>query len=277
MDAGTKGRARAAEILVLVRGAGEHASGTAHRLFRCGFRVVMTEIEAPLAVRRTVSFAEAVFDGRTIVCGVEARRVETIGADIDGAWIPVLVDPSARCRETLRPDVLVDARLKKSGVETRVGDAPLVIGLGPGFRAGVHAHAAIETARGHDLGRIVTEGEAAADTGVPGDIGGYTHERVLRASRAGLFRACREIGDTVGAGEAVGVVAGESGEAPVAAAIGGVLRGLLRGGLRVEAGTKLGDVDPRGRREHCFTLSDKTRTISGGVLEAVLAWKAGRL
>ncbi|MBI4864659.1 MAG: EF2563 family selenium-dependent molybdenum hydroxylase system protein [Candidatus Riflebacteria bacterium] len=262
----------ATSTLVLIRGAGDLASGTAHRLFRCGFRVVMTEVAEPLAVRRSVAFATAVYEGTATVCGVTARVAESVPATFDGGWIPVLVDPEASCRRTLSPPVLVDARLLKKGIETRLADAPLVIGLGPGFTAGVHAHAVIETNRGHDLGRIVTEGEAEPDTGIPGDIDGVTWQRFLRAPTDGVFESDRRIGDAVAAGDRVGSVQG----APVVAAVSGILRGLLRPGLRVPAGMKLGDVDPRARREHCFTLSDKARTVSGAVLEAILAWLAGR-
>lgn len=259
--------------LILVRGAGEHATGTAHRLYRAGFRVVMTELARPLVVRRTVAFATAVLEGRAEVAGVEARHVTSVPSGFDWAFVPVIVDPECVTRRELSPRVLVDARLLKRDVDTRTSDAPLVIGLGPGFTAGVHAHVVIETNRGHDLGALITIGEAEADTGVPGSIGGYTHERCLRAPAKGLFQSDRHIGEVVEAGAVLGTVAG----IPLVAPIGGMLRGLLTPGLPVSAGAKLGDIDPRARREHCFTLSDKTRAISGGVLEAILAWRAGRL
>jgi xanthine dehydrogenase accessory factor len=264
---------RASLPLVLVRGAGEHASGSAHRLFRAGFPVVMTEIARPLAVRRTVAFAEAVFEGACTVEDVIARRIDVAPdslarADLPPDAIALLVDPELRSLAALRPEILIDARLKKREIETRASDAPLVIGLGPGFVAGHHADLVIETNRGHDLGRIITSGEAEPDTGVPGEIAGHTARRVFRAPRAGRFTSSRAIGELLAAGETVGTVDGE----PVTVSIDGILRGLLRPGLEVDAGTKLGDVDPRARREHCFTLTDKTRAISGSVLEAILAW-----
>ncbi len=258
---------------VLVRGAGEHASGTAHRLVRAGFRVVMTEIPRPLAVRLAVSFARAVYEGVAEVEGVTARRVDAVPGDWDGSWIPVIVDPDGHAGAALSPGVLVDARLKKRDIETRITDAPLVIGLGPGFRAGIHCHAVVETNRGHDLGRVITEGEAEPDTGTPGLIAGFASERVIRAPIDGRFDASCRIGDEVKAGATIGTVAGRE----VVASIDGILRGVLRSGLDVSAGTKLGDVDPRARRSHCFTLTDKTRAISGGVLECILARRAGRL
>lgn len=261
-----------ADLLVLIRGAGEHATGTAHRLFRCGFRVVMTEIAQPLVVRRPVAFAEAVFAGATTVAGVPARRYEALPDDFAWSHIPVLIDPACRARAVLRPEVLIDARILKRDIDTTIAEAPLVIGYGPGFRAGGNCHVAVETNRGHDLGALITDGETAADTGVPGRIAGYAAERCLRAPRAGVFVTGLAIGAAVAAGDVLGAVDG----APVIAAISGVLRGLLHSGIAVPAGIKLGDIDPRGKREYCFTLSDKTRAISGAAVEAILARYGGR-
>lgn len=259
--------------IILIRGAGEHASGTAHRLYRCGFRVVMTEIEQPLAVRRTVSFASAIYDKSITVCGVTARCVETVPTGRNWQYIPVIIDRDCRLRVELQPAALVDARLLKRDIDTRVTDADLVIGLGPGFRAGTHCHAVIETNRGHHLGSVITEGEAEADTGVPGNINGFTFQRCFCAPRSGRFTSDRQIGDRVNAGDILGTV----NDVPVTAPLAGILRGLIYPGIMVAAGTKLGDIDPRNRPELCRTLSDKTRTISGGVLEAILAHTAGNL
>lgn len=257
------------DLRILVRGGGEMASGVIHRLARSGFSVCVTEIAQPLAVRREVSFCEAVYDGEKTVEGLTARRAEE-EREIFAAWkegkVPVIVDPGAALREVLRPQVLVDAILAKRNAGTRRTDAPLVIALGPGFYAGRDVHVVIETNRGHGLGRIIAEGEAEENTGVPGEIGGYAQERVLRSPRPGTFRGKKKIGDRVQAGEAVAEVAG----AAVEARISGVLRGILRDGVETEEGMKAGDIDPRGKREHCFTISDKARTISGGVLEAIL-------
>lgn len=261
---------RMENLIVLIKGAGEMATGVAHRLFRSGFRLCLTEIAEPLAVRRAVSFCEAVFEKEKEVEGVRARLVGT-EEEVRRAWIrgrlPLIVDPEAKIRERIKPDVVVDAILAKENLGTRTGDAPLVIGLGPGFRAGQDVHAVIETNRGHNLGRVVEKGEAEANSGVPGNIAGYTWERVLRAPAAGVFRTKREIGDAVQAGETVAAVDG----VPVKAGISGVLRGILRDGLRVKEQMKAGDVDPRGTRENCFTISDKARAIAGGVLEAILS------
>jgi xanthine dehydrogenase accessory factor len=256
-------------LTILVKGAGEMATGVAHRLFRSGFRVCLTEIAEPLAVRRAVSFCEAVFEKEKEVEGVKARLVggeDEIRRAWTQGWLPLLVDPGANIRNTLKPEVVVDAILAKENLGTLASDAPLVIGLGPGFRAGEDVHVVVETNRGHNLGRIIEQGEAEPNTGVPGNIGGYTWERVLRTPAEGIFRAKKRIGDAVQAGETVA----EVDRAPVKAGISGVLRGILRDGIRVQERMKAGDVDPRGSREHCFTISDKARAIAGGVLEAIL-------
>jgi len=257
------------EIVVLIRGAGDLASGVAYRLHRAGMRVVMTEVPQPTAIRRAVAFAEAVYEGQQTVEGITARLVEGVEG-IEAAWqkgeIPVLVDPEARIREELHPDVLVDAIMAKRNTGTRITDAPIVIALGPGFTAGVDCHAVIETNRGHFLGRVILEGSAEPNTGVPGEVGGQTAKRVLRAPTDGVFHALRRIGDFVEEGEVVAQVDGE----PVRSRLKGVLRGILHDGLQVRKGMKVGDVDPRGEREHCFTISDKALAIGGGVLEAIL-------
>lgn len=268
MEAG--GAPRLAGLPVLVRGAGEMASAVAHRLARAGLHVAMTETAAPLAVRRAVSFCEAIYDGAQTVEGLTARLVSD-PARCRAVWaageLPLLVDPALECLAALRPPVIVDATLAKTGEGLRAHMAPLTIGLGPGFAAPEMVHLVIETNRGHDLGRLIYQGQAAPNTGVPGDIAGYSHERVLRAPADGVFVSRHELGDTVQAGEVVGLV----GEAPVRAGVGGVLRGLIRGDTPVSAGLKLGDVDPRGRREYLHTISDKARAIAGSVLEGIMA------
>lgn len=253
--------------LALIKGAGDLASGVAVRLWRAGFAVVMTELAEPTVIRRTVSFAEAVYEGHAVVEEVTAVRAEPeddLAALLRRRVVPVVVDREAAVRHRLRPVLLVDAVVAKRNTGTAVGDAPAVIALGPGFRAGTDVHAVIETRRGHMLGRVITEGEASANTGVPGIVNGFGEERVLRAPRAGVFRARRRIGDRVAAGETVADIDGT----PVVAAIAGVLRGLLHGGLTVTEGFKVGDVDPRGEREYCFLVSDKALAVAGGALEA---------
>lgn len=257
------------DCLVLIRGAGEMASGVAWRLFQAHFKVLLTEIPQPLAVRRMVSFCEAVHDGCQVVEGVEAVMIPDVSL-AEEAWrnrrIPLLIDPDLSQARTLKPAVLVDAILAKRNLGTRITDAPWVVGLGPGFRAGSDAHLVVETNRGHNLGRIYTEGEAEANTGTPGDIGGFTGERVLRAPVSGIFRSDKTFGDLVEAGESVAEVDGH----PVRAQIGGILRGLIRTGNSVSAGLKVGDVDPRGNAAFCNTISEKARSIAGAVLEGIL-------
>jgi len=256
-------------MLVLVKGAGELASGVAWRLFRCGFGVVMTEVERPLAVRRTVSFCEAIYDGQATVEGVTARRaasVEDAGMMMVRGCIPVLVDPTARCRAALKPEAVVDAIMAKRNLGTSLRDAEAVIGLGPGFTAGRDCHAAVETQRGHTLGRVFYQGSALADTGVPAERGGVGVARVVRAPVAGAFRGIRQIGSLVEVGDLLGYVD----EVPVVTGAAGVLRGLIRDGAPVSAGLKVGDVDPIADRQRCYTLSDKALAVAGGVLEALL-------
>jgi xanthine dehydrogenase accessory factor len=256
--------------LILIKGAGDLASGVAFRLHRAGFPVVMTELPQPLMVRRTVSFGEAVYDGETTIEGIVGRlvpHVEAARAALAGRVIPVLVDGGARVRQELAPAVLVDGIMAKRNTGTRITDAPLVIALGPGFTASVDCHAVIETSRGHWLGRVIWQGSALPDTGIPGEISGQaTPGRVLRAPADGLLETYVAIGDAVAAGQVVATVGGVA----LRAGCAGVVRGLLRPGLRVTAGLKVGDVDPRGERACCFTISDKSLAVAGGVLEAVL-------
>ena len=261
--------------LIVVRGAGDIATGVIHRLVRSGFPVIATETASPTVIRRTVAFAEVVSEGECTVEGITARRVdeaqEALRLSYEGI-VPVVVDSEAQVVRQLKPFAFVDAILAKRNVGTRREDAEVVIGLGPGFVAGEDVDVVIETNRGHELARVILEGSATPNTGVPGNVGGHSAERVLRAPRDGVFRTVRQIADQVKAGETVAEVEGR----PVVTAIDGVLRGLLRDGLKVTEGFKVGDVDPRCRREHCFTISDKARAIGGGVLEALLMHLSSR-
>ena len=257
--------------VVLVRGAGDLASGVATRLHRAGFDVVMTELPKPLMVRRAVCFGEAVWEGTVTVEDITAVRV----ADLHAAYsalaarqIPVLVDPAGLCRTELAPGIVVDAIMAKRNTGTTITDAPLVVALGPGFTAGVDCHAVIETHRGHWLGRVYWQGAALPDTGVPGEIGGEAARRVLRAPVGGIFTGQAAIGDFVQSGQPLGTVDGT----PLAATCDGILRGLIRSGIYVAAGVKIGDIDPRAERSHCFTVSDKSLAVGGGVLEAILTY-----
>ncbi len=253
--------------LVVVRGAGDLATGVILRLVRAGFRVVALETAHPSAIRRTVSFSEAMYDGSARVEGLCALRCDALPERwAPGDPVAVLEDPRGDLLTRLRPAALVDAIIAKRNLGTFLEMAPVVVALGPGFTAGVDAHAVVETNRGHDLGRVLLSGSAEANTGVPGLIAGHGSERVIHAPRAGRVEALCAIGDTVAAGDPVLAIGGE----PVPSAIGGVVRGLIRPGFEARAGLKVADVDPRCVREHCFSVSDKARAIAGGVLEALL-------
>ena len=258
------------EIIIAVKGAGEMASAVAWRLYMSNFRkIVMLETDCPLAVRREVSFCEAVHEGQKEVEKIRAVRVQNPD-EIEPCWekgeIAVVVDPQWQTLKAIQPEVVVDAVLAKKNLGTHRNEAPLVIGLGPGFYAGKDVHLVIETNRGHNLGIIITTGEAEPNTGTPGAIGGFTEERVLRAPGAGQFESVRNIGDRVKKNEIVGSVAGLE----VRSRIKGVLRGLIRPSSQVTQGLKIGDIDPRGEISYCFTISDKARAIGGSVLEAIL-------
>jgi len=261
--------AELSRLVVLVKGGGEVASAVAHKLFRAHFRVCMTEISRPVAVSRGVSFCEAVYDGEKEVEGVIAKLISS-AHEISPTWadnkLPIMVDPQASIRNWLHPDVIVDAIMAKKNLGTDIHDAPLVVGLGPGFRTGRNAHMVVETNNTENLGKVITDGEADQDTRIPLNIGGYTEERVLRVPSAGSLHSVKKIGDPVTAGETVAWV----GDSPVKAKIGGVLRALLRDGVEVDRMTKLGEVDPTGERWVCFTIRPRMRTIAGGVLEAIM-------
>ena len=257
-------------MFVVIRGAGDLASGIALRLWRAHIRVAMTDIPAPTAIRRTVCFSQAIVHGESKVEDVTARRAESpaqalelLRADI----IPVLADPEGSCIPVLKPDAVVDAILAKRNLGTRITDAPVVIGVGPGFTAGVDCHAVVETMRGHYLGRVIREGTAIPNTGIPGLIGGFAGERVLRAPADGVFHQLLDIGAQVKMGDVAATVEG----VPMVCTLDGVLRGILADGTPVRKGMKSGDIDPRCKIDHCYCASDKALAVGGGVLEAVLA------
>jgi xanthine dehydrogenase accessory factor len=254
--------------IALVKGSGDLGTGVAFRLWKCGFRVLCTDLPSPTVIRRTVSFASALFEGGITVEGVAAERIQSPD-EAFFLWprgvLPVIADPDGRMAGVLRPEIVVDAVMAKRNIGTAIGDAPAVVALGPGFTVGADCHAVIETQRGHDLGRVLWSGAAEPNTGIPGMVGGQDAKRVVRAPAAGKLRARRAIGDTVKAGERIADVDGT----PVVTEIDGVLRGMLRDGLTVRAGMKIADVDPRGETRFCYTISDKALAIAGGVLEAV--------
>jgi xanthine dehydrogenase accessory factor len=256
-------------MIIWIRGAGDIASGIAYRLMKSGFQVVMSDLPLPTSIRRTVCFSEAIVKGETTVEDVTARLAGSADealAIMKRGQIALLSDPEGATARLLRPEAVVDAILAKRNIGTKLTDAPVVVGVGPGFTAGVDCHAVVETMRGHTLGRVYSEGSAMPDTGIPGNIAGYTLERLLRAPRAGVFRGVKQIGDEVKAGDVCAYVDGE----PIITGIGGVLRGILPDGITVSEGMKSGDVDPRCERSHCFTVSEKALAVGGGVLEAIL-------
>ena len=267
-------------MIIWVRGAGDIATGIAFRLYQSGFSVVMSDLPQPTSIRRTICFSEAIVNGETRVEDITARfaaNAEEAREILFRSDIAVLADETGEIVKSLQPVAVVDAILAKRNLGTKIDDAQIVIGVGPGFTAGVDCHAVVETMRGHTLGRAYYSGSALPDTGSPGNIAGFTLERLLRAPKAGVFRGVKQIGDVVEAGEICAYVDDE----PVVSGIRGVLRGLLPDGIAVYEGMKSGDVDPRCERSHCFTVSDKALSVGGGALEALLhglaqggyAWK----
>ena len=271
--------------LIVVRGAGDLATGTIHRLKKAGFRLLVLEAEHPAAIRRQVALSEAVYAGSARVEDVEAVRMdvdlaektnrkELLEPEMERIWkkdgVPVLVDPAGLSIAALRPAVVVDAILAKKNLGTTKEMAPLVIALGPGFTAGEDVDVVIETKRGHNLGRVIRSGSAVPNTGIPGIIGGYGKERVMHAQAEGILRNAASIGDIVEARAVIAEIETENGTVPVEASFSGLLRGLIRDGYPVTKGFKIADIDPRKEElQNCFTISDKARCIAGSVLEVI--------
>ena len=302
-------------LLIICRGAGDLATGIIHRLHRAGHRVIALETDYPAAIRRQVSFCEAVYDGSAAVEGVTARLVpaladaetdtetysgendtpaahivsekwdsSAIEAVLEAGEVPLLIDPKGESIALLKPDVVVDAIIAKKNLGTTIHMAPLVIGVGPGFTAGKDVHLVIESMRGHNLARIITDGMAQPNTGVPGNIAGFTSERVIHAPAAGYIYDVRKIGDIVQKGDEIARIYPDKGSydnklseyVPVNATITGIIRGLIREGYYFRKGFKIADIDPRESEiTNCFTISDKARSIAGSVLEAVSAFEHG--
>ena len=258
--------------LVLVRGGGDIASGVIYRLWRAGFPVVVMEIPIPTMIRREVSYGNAVHIGEMVLERLVARHVslKDVEDTLSERVIPVITESYEDALATLRPTIVVDSILAKYNLGTKKEDAPLVIGVGPGFTASKDVHVVVETKRGHTLGRCIYDGEATPNTGVPGVIGGYGKERVVHSPADGIFISKRHIADTVEKGEVIALVD----DVPVKVEISGILRGILQSGLMVTKGFKIADVDPRKVEANCFTISDKSLAIAGGVMEAVTSWMA---
>ena len=259
---------RTDRMKILIKGAGDLATGIASRLYGAGHQILMTEISTPLTVRRTVALSRAVYESCAEVEGMRGFRTdsqEEAGEILSRGDIPVMVDPEAECRRWYEPDVIVDAILAKKNLGTKITDAPFVIGVGPGFTAGNDCHCVVETKRGHTLGNVIWQGSAIPNTGVPGNMGGYTIERLIRASASGKIEPRVKIGDYVEAGQVVAITGGK----PVYAQMSGIVRGMLQEDAAVTENLKIGDIDARAEISHCHTISDKARAIGGGVLEAV--------
>lgn len=258
------------ENLVIVRGGGDLATGTIYKLVQCGFSVLVLDIEKPSAIRRNVAFCQAIYDGRYTVEGMECICCNTIEESFqvmkDGK-VAIMVDPKAECLEKVKPIALIDAILAKKNLGTTKDMAPITIALGPGFVAGVDVDAVIETKRGHQLGRVIYDGAAIKNTGIPGVIQGYGKERVIHSPCDGIVHPIKKITDIVKKDEIIAYVD----QTPVRATMDGLLRGMIQGGYHVTKGFKMADIDPRIEEyDNCFTISDKARCIAGGVIEALL-------
>lgn len=266
--------------LIIVRGGGDLATGTIYKLYKCGFSVLILEVAEPSAIRRNVAFSEAVYQGTQTIEDVTCYRADSLAHAqelLDEGKLTVLVDPEGAAIDRLKPMAVVDAIIAKKNLGTRRDMAPITVALGPGFHAGQDVDAVIETKRGHNLGRVLWQGCAAPNTGIPGVIGGYGKERVIHSPAEGILRNVCRITDTVEKGQLIAVVETGNGDAPVAATIDGLLRGLIRDGYPVTKGFKIADIDPRAEEyQNCFTISDKARCIAGGVVEAILQLKEER-
>ena len=264
--------------LIIVRGGGDIASGTIYKLFQCGFKVLVLETANPSAIRRNVAFSEAVYNGTQTVENMTCHLAESVEKAIsllEEGRLVMLIDPKGDCIEQLKPMAVVDGILAKKNLGTNRKMAPITVALGPGFTAGEDVDAVIETMRGHSLGRVIYEGKAIANTGIPGMVGGYTKERVIHSPAEGILRNVSKITDTVKQGEVIAFIETETEKVSVEATIDGLLRGLIRDGYPVTKGFKIADIDPRlNEYENCFTISDKARCIAGGVVEAILHLKS---
>ena len=266
--------------LIVVRGGGDLATGTIYKLRKCGFPVLVLETGAPSAIRRNVAFSEAVYQGSQQVEDMTCRLANSLEQArqwLDENELVLLVDPAGEAIARLKPMAVVDAILAKKNLGTHREMAPITVALGPGFTAGVDVDAVVETKRGHNLGRVLWQGTAAPNTGIPGVIAGYGKERVIHSPAEGILRNVCKITDTVRRGQVIAAVETAAGTVPVEATLDGLLRGLIRDGYPVTKGFKIADIDPRVEEyQNCFTISDKARCIAGGVLEAVIQLKGER-
>ncbi len=257
------------KVRVVIRGAGELGSAVARRLWLAGFEVMAVDRPEPTAIRRKVCLANCIYTRKMKLEEIPASKADNLLQTrqlLQKGILPVLIDSEGKLIKKLKPQILVDARMAKKNLGTSIKDAPIVIGLGPGFEAGKDVHYVIETNRGHNLGRVIRFGKAEENTGIPGEIQGFSSQRLLRAPKKGIFKSKKNIGDFIIKGQIVGWVDGS----PIKAQIKGMLRGIVKSGLEVNKNSKIGDIDPRGVKSYCFTVSDKANAVAGGVMEAVL-------
>lgn len=257
-------------MLIIVRGAGDLATGIIYRLYKSGFKILALEDEKPSAIRRSVSFSECIYNLEQTVEGVKSKKVNNL-KEMQECWdnkeIPVIIDPKAQYIKNLKPEIVVDAIIAKKNYGTNIKMAPITIALGPGFIAGKDVSIVIETMRGHNLGRLIFDGEALANTGEPGEIGGVTKQRVIYSEKEGIFRSVKKIGESVKKNQVLGYVD----NTPIYATIEGILRGVIPDNYLVKSKLKIADIDPRlNEYSNCFTISDKARSLGGSVLEAIL-------
>lgn len=256
--------------VIIIRGGGDIASGIIQKLYRSGFKVLVLEVSNPTSIRRTVCYSEAIYEGTITIEGITSILVKNT-KETENAWnedkIPVIIDPKGYYIDIVKPKVLIDAILAKKNLGTKIDMADITIALGPGFEAGKDVHIVIETMRGHNLGRLIFEGHAIPNTGIPGEVKGFAKERVIYSPSNGSIESIKKIGDVVKAGEVIARI----NDTKILATIDGLLRGIIRNGSTVWEGLKIADIDPRlSENINCYTISDKARSIAGGVLEAIL-------
>ncbi|NLC64007.1 MAG: EF2563 family selenium-dependent molybdenum hydroxylase system protein [Thermoanaerobacterales bacterium] len=254
-------------MIAIVRGGGDLATGIIYRLWKVGFKVLCLEVEKPLVIRRTVSAAQAIYEGSYTIEDMCVKHIDTVSQFTESQCKDpcIIIDPQGKSIPKLRPEIVIDAIMAKNNIGTHIKMADIVVGAGPGFYAGKDVHAVVETKRGHYLGRVIYDGCAMPNSGIPGIIMGYGKERVIYATSEGPFVPEKQIGDHVEADDIIGSI----GEVKLRAPISGVIRGLIHESIYITKGLKMADIDPRGERDHCFTISDKALSVGGGVLEAV--------
>lgn len=259
--------------IIVVRGAGDIATGTIQKLKRAGFSVVSLEVSKPSSIRRNVCLSEAIYDGECNVEDIVAKKADSLEEMynvLNENKVCIIVDSKGDLIEKIKPIAVIDGTLCKKNIGTNKSMAEITIALGPGYEAGKDVDIVIETNRGHNLGRLIFEGPAEKNTGIPGVIKGYGKERVVYSPCAGKLHIIKDIGDLVEKGEPICKISDEY----VYATMSGLLRGMIREGFEVKKGFKIADIDPRiEEKKNCDLISDKARCIGGAVLEGILYLK----